>query len=137
VRTNDGVEHDVNEGNTLTMPDPNAQPVISPSPPTTTKPGEAPRPDTNKTDPKDVFKDKPSAKGGDTSVTVTKGGASIDSSASKSSTTVKEGETGSTNKSGETTTSPNQANESTQNSNQSNAASPFNSNDPGNSLEGC
>lgn len=137
VRTNDGVEHDVQEGNTLTMPDPNAQPVISPTPPTTTKPGEAPRPDTNKTDPKEVFKDKPSAKGGDTSVTVTKGGASIDSSASKSSTTVKEGETGSTNKSGETTTSPSQPNESTQNSNQSNAASQFNSNDPGNSLEGC
>lgn len=137
VRTNDGVEHDVKEGNTLTMPDPNAQPVISPTPPTTTKPGEAPRPDTNKTDPKDVFKDKPSAKGGDTSVTVTKGGATIDPNASKNPTTVKEGETGSTSKGGETTTSPSQLNESAQNNNPSNTASQFNSNDPGNSLEGC
>ncbi len=137
VRTNDGVEHDVNEGNTLTMPDPNAQPVISPTPPTTTKPGDAPRPDTNKTDPKDVFKDKPSAKGGDTSVTVTKGGATIDPNAGKNSTTVKEGETGSTNKNGETTTSPSQLNESAQNNNQSNTASQFNSNDPGNLLDGC
>lgn len=137
VRTNDGVEHDVKEGNTLTMPDPNAQPVISPTPPAAPKPGEAPRPDTNKTDPKDVFKDKPSAKGGDTSVTVSKGGATIDPNASKNSTTVKEGETGSTNKSGETTALPSQSNESTQNNNQPDTASQFNSNDPGNSLEGC
>lgn len=137
VRTNDGVEHDVQEGNTLTMPDPNAHPIISPTPPTIYKPGEPPRPDTNKTDPKDVFKDKPSVKGGDTSVTVTKGGATIDPDANQNSTTIKEGETGSTDKNGETTTLPTQLNESTQNNNQFNTESQFNSDAPGNSLDGC
>ena len=135
VKTNDGVEHDVKEGFSLSLPNANAQPQLYATPPSAPKPSE-PRPDTNKSDPKDVFKEKPPAKG-DTSVNVTKGRAAIDSNSSKNTTKLKEGETGSTNKNGETRTSYIQSNESTQNNNQFTAEGSFNDDDPDNSLEGC
>jgi hypothetical protein len=135
VKTNDGVEHDVKEGFSLSLPNANSQPQLYATPPSAPKPSE-PRPDTNKSDPKDVFKEKPPAKG-DTSVNVTKGRAAIDSNSSKNTTKLKEGETGSTNKNGETRTSYIQSNESTQNNNQFTAEGSFNDDDPDNSLEGC
>lgn len=135
VRTANGEEHDVKEGFSLSLPNANSQPQIYSTPPNAPKPPE-PRPDTNKSDPKELFKEKPPAKG-DTSVHVTKGRASVDSNANKNTKTVKEGETGSTNKNGETTTSPFQSNESTQNNNQSLSENSFNDDEPGNSLEGC
>lgn len=138
VRTNDGVEHDVNEGFTLSLPNANAQPQIYQTPPSPPKPSEPPRPDSNKSDTKELFKEKPPIKG-DTLVNVAKGTASIDSNSNKGGTTVKEGETGSINKNGETTTMPGSSNSSTQNS--SGSSSPtgsFNSNDQSdNLLDGC
>lgn len=119
VKTKDGVEHPVDRGNTLFMRDPNAQPQIYNTPPNAPKP-DAPRPDTNKSDPKEVFKEKSPAKG-DTSVGVTKGGANINSNANKNVTTVKEGETGSTNKNGETTKSIDNPNDMTHDSKQTNS----------------
>ncbi|MGZ5009595.1 MAG: FecR family protein [Methylobacter sp.] len=134
VRTNDGVEHDVNEGFSLSLPNANSQPQVYRTPPNAPKPNE-PRPDTNKSDPKAVFKEKPPAKG-DTSVNVTKGSATVDSNSSKNTAKLKEGETGSTNKNGETTTSPIQSNETTQN-HQPSSENLFNGDEPDNSLEGC
>jgi len=135
VRTNDGVEHDVNEGFSLSLPSANSQPQVYRTPPNAPKPNE-PRPDTNKSDPKSVFKEKPPAKG-DTSVNVTKGRATVDSNSSKNTTKLKEGETGSTNKNGETTTSPIQSNETTPNNNQNSPENLFDGDEPDNSLEGC
>jgi hypothetical protein len=135
VRTPSGEEYDVREGFSLSMPNANSQPQIYSTPPNAPKPNE-PRPDTNKSDPKELFKEKPPAKG-DTSVHVTKGRASVDSNTNKNTKTVNEGETGSTNKNGETTTSPFQSNESTQNNNQSFSENSFNDDEPDNSLEGC
>jgi len=136
VRTNDGEEHDVNEGYTLSLPNANASPQIYTTPPSPPKPSEAPRPDSDKSNTKELFKEK-SANKGDTSVNVTKGGTTIDSNTGKNSTTVKEGETGSTNKDGEITTSPSQSNESTQINNQSTTVGSFNSDDRDNLLDGC
>lgn len=136
VKTNDGVEHDVNEGFTLSLPNANAEPQIYATPPGTPKPSDPPRPDTNKSDAKEVFKEKSASKG-DTSVNVTKGGATLNSNTGKNSTTVKEGETGSTDKNGETTTSPSQPNESAQSNNQSTTVGSFSSNDQDNLLDGC
>jgi hypothetical protein len=136
VRTNDGEEHDVHEGFTLSLPNANSSPQIHPTPPSIPKPSEAPRPDHDQSNVKDLFKQKSSSKG-DTYVNVIKGGATIDSGTGKNSATIKEGETGSTDKNGETTTSPSQSNESTQSNNQPTVAGSFNSNDQDNLLDGC
>ncbi|MGZ5077000.1 MAG: FecR family protein [Methylobacter sp.] len=104
VKTRDNIEYDVPEGKTLTMPNPNAIPEIHDTPPSVTKPTDPPRPDSDKSNSKELFKEKPPAKG-DTSVSVTKGTASINTDSNKSNTTVNQGETGSTGADGKTTTS--------------------------------
>lgn len=104
VKTKDNVEYDVPEGKTLAMDNPNATPEIYNTPPSPPKPSDGPRPDSDKSDPKKVFEEKPPAKG-DTSVSVTKGGATMESNSGKGSTSVQEGETGSTNSDNKTTNS--------------------------------
>ncbi len=129
-----GTEYDVTEGHTLSMTDPTSTPEIYVTPPSTFKPTDPPRPDTDKSDPKKVFEEKSPAKG-DTSVNVTKGGATIDPNASNNNTTVKEGETGSTSSDGGTTTAPTQSDDTTPNNPSGNEG--LFDDDPGNSLEGC
>jgi len=136
VKTKDNVEYDVPEGQTLSMPNPDATPEIYTTPPSVTKPNDPPRPDSDKSDPKKVFEEKPPAKG-DTSVNVTKGGATIDSTSNTGTTTVNEGETGSTGSDGKTTTSSSQSGAGTTPGN--NPSGNTGSFDGGadNSLDGC
>jgi len=135
VRTKDNIEYDVPEGQTLTMPNPDATPQIFATPPSVNKPNDPPRPDSDKSDPKKVFEEKPPAKG-DTSVNVTKGGATIDSTSNKNSTTVNEGATGSTGSDGKTTTTTSQSGDGTMPGNNPTGSGSF---DGGadNSLDGC
>ncbi|MDP1773660.1 MAG: FecR domain-containing protein [Methylobacter sp.] len=118
VRTQDNTEYDVREGQTLSMKDPSSTPQIYNTPPSSPKPNDPPRPDANKSDPKDVFKEKPAAAKGDTRVTPISGNAGVQNSKGEK-TSVKEGETGSTNKNGETKTAPVQPNDTTHNNNPS------------------
>ena len=136
VKTLNNIEYDVPQGQTLSMDNPNAQPVITITPPTAPQPP-APRPDTNKSDPEKVFKQKtPGA--GDTSVSAISGDASVQSNDSNETTAVEEGETVSTGSDGETTEL---TSEPSENDNMPDSDLPENENSlentPDNSAEGC
>mgnify|MGYP001601090865 CR=1 FL=1 len=96
---NEAGEFDVPEGHTSFTSGPNDIPVITTTPEDAPEPSE-PRPDKNEDDPDKVFEEKPPAQG-DVSVKTIKGEASVESK-DGNKTTVKEGETTSTSRGGET-----------------------------------
>lgn len=100
---NEAGDFDVPEGSSSSTSSSTAIPLVFPTPPDAPQPA-APRPDTNKSDPEKVFEEKsPSA--GATIIRANSGDAGVESNDGGSSTTVEEGETGSTGADGEMTTS--------------------------------
>jgi hypothetical protein len=92
VQTKDGQKYTVTEGQTLSMDNPNATPVIYNTPPASNA-NASPRPDNNKSDPKTVFGGGfPSD--GDTLTDAMKGSATVENSYGDT-TTVEEGQTSS------------------------------------------
>ncbi|MDP1664792.1 MAG: FecR domain-containing protein [Methylobacter sp.] len=128
---NEAGEFDVPEGNSSSTSGQNGIPQIYPTPPNAPQPSE-PRPDTNKSDPKKVFEEKPPAKG-DTLVKSTSGNTAVENNKGEK-TTVNEGESSSANSNGDVVTSD-QSNDATPENNPSNNGSSFD--DADNSLEGC
>ncbi|MDO9267743.1 MAG: FecR domain-containing protein [Methylobacter sp.] len=128
---NEAGEFDVPEGNSSSTSGQNGIPQIYPTPPNAPQPSE-PRPDTNKSDPKKVFEEKPPAKG-DTLVKSTSGNTAVENDKGEK-TTVNEGESSSANSNGDVVTSD-QSNDATPENNPSNNGSSFD--DADNSLEGC
>lgn len=102
VRTIDGIEHDVPEGFSLSMTDKDAKPKVYATPPTTSKPSDPPRPDTDKSDLDELFKEK-SPSDGDTLVYAKSGEATIESNDGMYLFTLDEGETSAIYIDGETT----------------------------------
>lgn len=128
---NEAGEFDVPEGSSSTTTGSDQIPRIYPTPQNAPQPP-APRPDTNKSDPKKVFESKTPSEG-DTSVKSTRGNTAVENN-NGGKATVKEGETGSTNQDGQTTTF--QSDEASSGNTSSGNSGVFD-NDPGNSLEGC
>lgn len=140
VETKDGIKYDVTEGNTLAMDNPKAIPVIYYTPPSTFKPSDPPRPDTDKHDSKTVFGANAPVKG-DTLIGAMKGSATVESNHGEK-TTVEEGHTGATKLDGETTVLDNHSNNGLTSNNSSVDANSFNINGQpnatnDNALDGC
>ncbi len=128
---NEAGEFDVPEGSSSSTSGQNGIPQIYPTPPNAPPPPQ-PRPDTDQSDPKKVFEEKPPAAGA-TLVNANTGSATVESNDGESATTVEENETSSANSNGEITTTE-QSDNSTPND-PSSSDSSFD--DADNSLEGC
>lgn len=114
VRTMNGQEHNVQQGQTLFLPNPYAQPQIFDTPPSAYNPNAPTRPDQNNSDPKNVFKTQPNAVRGDMRVMPLNGNIGVQNNKGET-TSVEEGHIGSTNQEGDTTTSPIDSDDTSQN----------------------